>query len=260
MAGSCEVNLRKGMAYYDDFDYQSYWVGREYEDQAEKIAVGRLLKQIPQKNSLVDVGAGFGRFVDVYAPRFDESWLVEPCEDLLNQAKLTGKSFKNLVFRIGEAEKLPIDSRTMDVVLMIRIAHHLKEPEKAFLEAHRVLRTGGFLILEFANKVHFRARLRAVVGGSLSFGRDRTPKEQRSQENIGAGKIDFLNHHPRQIKKDLEKFGFVVMGFLSVSNFRSPIVKKFFPSPLLLFLEKHLQKPLAKIFFGPSIFVLAKKT
>ena len=247
------------MAYYDDFDYQSYWTGREYENEAEKIAVRRFLKKIPHKNSLVDVGAGFGRFTNVYAPYFEKCWLVDPSNDLLNQAKLNCQGFKNLIFKIGEAEKLPIDSDKADVVLMIRIAHHLEEPEKAFLEAHRILRTGGFLILEFANKIHFRARLRAVVGGSLSFGRDRTPREQRSLANIEAGKINFLNHHPRQIRKDLEKSGFVVIGFLSVSNFRSPIVKKLLPSPLLLLLEKHLQKPLAKIFFGPSIFVLAKK-
>jgi len=45
-----------------------------------------------------------------------------------------------------------------------------------------------------------------------------------------------------------------------VSNFRSQFLKKIIPEKILLFMEDKLQKPFGKLFFGPSIFILAKKS
>jgi hypothetical protein len=49
---------------YNDpnFDYTKYWVGREYENAAEEIAIRRLLKNKHFKNA-VDIGGGSGDFV-----------------------------------------------------------------------------------------------------------------------------------------------------------------------------------------------------
>ena len=250
------------MAYYDDFDYQQYWVGREYEDQVEKIAIKKLLKKISQKGSIIDIGAGFGRLASAYACLFKRCLLIDPSKDLLNQAKLNLnlKGFKNLTFKVGTAEKLPVDSGSFDVALVVRVIHHLKDPEKTLAEIHRILRPRGFLILEFANKIHFRARIRALIEGNFSFAFDVKPQEQRTPESIKAGKIAFLNHHPKKIKQDLKRTGFEIVEILSVSNFRLPILKHLLPSPALLFLENLCQKPLAKISFGPSLFVLARKS
>ena len=47
---------------YDDpnFDYTKYWVGRDYENAAEEIAIRRLLKG-KHFASAVDIGGGYGR-------------------------------------------------------------------------------------------------------------------------------------------------------------------------------------------------------
>lgn len=246
-------------AYYDEFDYQQYWVGREYEDRAEKIAIKKFFEKIPQKESLIDIGAGFGRLTSAYSPLFKKCFLVDPSEDLLGQAKLNFKGLKNLTFKVGEAEKLPVDSESFDVALMVRVIHHLEDPTKALAEVYRVLKPGGFLILEFANKIHFRARIRALLKGNFSFASDFSPQEQRTPISINTGKIAFLNHHLEKIKQDLKKAGFKILEVLSVSNFRLPLIKKLIPSPLLLFLESLLQKPLARVSFGPSLFILAQK-
>lgn len=246
-------------AYYDGFNYQEYWVNREYEDQAEKLAIKKFLKEIPQRDSLIDIGAGFGRHASVYGPVFKKCFLIDPSKDLLAQAKKNLKSYSNLTFKVGMLEKLPVDSGSFDAALVVRVIHHLEKPEKAFREIYRVLKPGGFLILEFANKIHFRARIRALLRGSFTFASDFSPQEQRSSENIKAGKIVFLNHHPEKIKECLKKASFGVVEVLSVSNFRLPVLKKLIPSPLLLFLGSLVQKPLAKISFGPSLFVLAQK-
>jgi hypothetical protein len=71
--------------------------------------------------------------------------------------------------------------------------------------------------------------------------------------------IPFVNHNPQTVRKQLAQTGFKIEKTLSVSNFRSPTMKKIIPKSLLVKLEKAVQKPLAKTFFGPSTVYLLKK-
>ncbi len=208
---------------YDTYDYPKYWRGREYEDRAEKQAILSLLGKIPpeRKNSLVDIGGGFGRLAPLYAPLFAECLLIDPSSRLLREAQKKVQKYPHLGLKRGKLEHLPVGSGAFDVALLVRVVHHLKNPQKAFLEVYRVLKPGGFLILEFANKAHFRACLRAWLEGDFGFSQNPTPANQASK----GAKIPFLNHHPRRIEADLEKTGFEVLDCLSVSNFRLPFLK-----------------------------------
>lgn len=247
---------------YDLYDYPSYWEGREYEDQAEKIALKKLLSQIPEqkRGKLIDIGAGFGRQTPVYAPMFKECVLFDPSEKLLAEAKLRLASYNNLRYIQGRAENLPFKQAQFEAALIIRVIHHLPEPEKALLEALRVLKPRGYLILEFANKINFKARLRAWLRGDFGFTQDLSPVEQRSLTSVKARRITFLNHHPEKIEKDLNEAGLKVISRLSVSNFRHPLIKKVVPLNLLLKLENISHKPLAICHLGPSIFLLCQRT
>ena len=57
----------KVRAFYDTYDYASFWAGRDYEKQADALAVLRLLALIkgPRKK-IIDVGVGIGRMVPLY--------------------------------------------------------------------------------------------------------------------------------------------------------------------------------------------------
>jgi len=57
----------------------------------------------------------------------------------------------------------------------------------------------------------------------------------------------------------LKNLGMKIITIRSVSNLRSGRIKGLLPLEILLWLERHLQVPLAKIHFGPSMFILAKK-
>ena len=50
-----------------------------------------------------------------------------------------------------------------------------------------------------------------------------------------------------------------VEKILSVSNLRSPGLKKIVPTSVMLKTEQIMQPMLAKSFFGPSVFFLVKK-
>lgn len=247
-------------ALYDDssFDYQSYWRGRTYEDRAEKIALKKFLQIIPKKGTILDIGAGFGRLTPQYAPLFKKSILLDPSQKLLSQAKKLQKKYPNLILKRGVVEKLPEEAGSVDVVLTVRTFHHLKNPQRAVAEIFRVLKPGGFLILEFANKIRFKNILKAIFTLNFSFFTNHQP--------VQVGKkieVPFFSYHPNQIKTLLLASGFRIIKTLSVSNFRHPLIKKIIPLKILLWLEDCFSSISAHFslfqFWGPSIFILAQK-
>lgn len=244
---------------YDLFDYPNFWEKRRFEDKCEKIALQTLFKRIERKDSLLDVGGGYGRLATLYAHLFASCIVLEPSGKLIEIGREKFKDFQNLSFKKGSLPRLPFESSSFDVALMIRVVHHLAIPLLAFREVSRILKKDGYFILEFANKIHFLERVKAYLRGNFSFMNDLSPCEKRSRKSIEEKKIIFLNHHPKKVEEDLMMAGFVVVETLSVSNFRSQLLKKFIPESWLLYLESRAQRPLAKSFFGPSIFILAKK-
>lgn len=244
---------------YDLYDYLSYWENRSYEDKSERVALERFLKKMPQKKSLVDIGGGFGRLCSLYVNQFEKCVVLDPSEKNLDTGKRIYSKYANIEFVQGSLPSLPFEKERFETALMVRVAHHLKDLTLSFSEISRILTGNGFFILEFANKNHFLAILKAFLKFNFRYLSDLSPVEKRSQKSIMENKVTFVNHHPKKIISDLEKSGFEIIDLLSVSNFRNRLLKRIIPAFLLLKLEKISQKPLSKIFFGPSIFILAKK-
>jgi SAM-dependent methyltransferase len=59
------------------------------------------------------------------------------------QEAASGGAVAGLTYEIGDAENLRFESESFDSIVMNFGALHLSDPEKAFSEAHRVLRAGG---------------------------------------------------------------------------------------------------------------------
>jgi ubiquinone/menaquinone biosynthesis C-methylase UbiE len=241
---------------YDDYDYSRYWRGREYEDLAEKRALIRFFKKIPSKKSLIDIGSGFGRFTKIYAPLFENCLLVDHSQKNLKRARKKNKKFSHLEYQIASAINLPAGNNAFDVALMIRVSHHLTNLSKAVRETYRVLKPSGYLIFEFANKIHLKSVIKAFLKGNLEYLLSHLP------ENISSKKgVNFFNYHPSHIKSLLITNNFEIVKTRSVSNFRHPIFKKILPLRLLLLMETMFSVLTAHLlpFYGPSIFILAKK-
>jgi ArsR family transcriptional regulator len=54
---------------------------------------------------------------------------------------------KNLSFKRGDIEALPLDDAVVDVALLSQALHHAKDPARAVREASRILVPGGILLL-----------------------------------------------------------------------------------------------------------------
>lgn len=235
--------------YYDDpgFSYPSFWEDREYEHEAEVVAIQRLLG-VSRFACAADIGGGFGRLAELLAQYASKVMLIEPS---VVQRKMAHSFISHRVtVQDGNAEETGLQTKSCDLVAMVRVMHHLPHPEKSIGEIWRILKPNGQLLLEFANSNNFKARARNLF----------RPLPQTSIDmSTSADKVPFVNHHPAAIMRMMQDEGFSVITVLSVSNFRSPLLKKMVPPELLLWLEQHSQKLLAWLYFGPSIFILAKK-
>ncbi len=245
--------------FYDDpeFSYQKYWVGRLYEHQSEVIAIQKLLKN-QHFESAADIGGGYGRLVPTLLKFCDQLTLVEPSLKQRQLAlKITIPSDKNLKFKIfeGTSENTTLPDSSLDLAIVIRVLHHLPNPAPALQELRRILKPQGVLILEFANSISLKSRLKSLISGKPIL---LSSVEKRRPANIRRGTIPFVNHHPHTIKKLLYQNGFVIDKILSVSNFRVPFLKKFLPLKLLLILESLCQQLFSYGYIGPSIFILAR--
>jgi ubiquinone/menaquinone biosynthesis C-methylase UbiE len=238
-----------------DYDYQDYWQKRKYENKADRLAVKKLLKLIPKKGRIIDIGAGFGRLTPTYGSCFKECVLVDPSRKMLQKAKKKIRR-KNVRFIRAKAEKLPFKARFFDAALMVRTLHHLKNPSRAIQEITRVLKPNGYLILEFPNKVHLKSILKNILGRKIGYFISHLPQDISTHKEV-----PFRNYHPSHIKSLLLANGFRIVKILSVSNFRHLIFKKLIPLPLLLSLESSFSVLISHFLpsFGPSIFILAQK-
>lgn len=261
--------MRKAeIADYDTakYDYETYWQGRSYEDQADKIALDKLLsteKQALQGDSVyIDIGGNYGRMIPDVAQYVKHIILFDYSIESLKKGKqhMDKLGLTNVSYVAGNIYFLPFKKNSLQSGHMIRVLHHIVHVENAFAEIDRVIQQ--FFILEFANKMHIKFVLKSLFTLHWNDLHDLTPMQQifRSTSQGGSGEDQiFLNFHPSYIKRVIAQTGFHCIRKLSVSNLRIPFVKKVIPRNLLLFFEKIFQSPLSFFYFGPSEYMLLEK-
>ncbi|MGZ6004998.1 MAG: class I SAM-dependent methyltransferase [Candidatus Saccharimonadales bacterium] len=248
---------RKADQYNDpNHNYLRYWDGRKYEHQAEEIAIKRLLNG-KHFSHAVDVGGGYGRLCVQLENYADKVTLAEPSQQQLDIAAEFLKDHPEIDRKLVQADDMPFKDGSIELLTMIRVMHHLPDPSKEFDEIARVLSDDGYAIIEVANYLHMRNRLRHIAKMQRM---PVKPIDIRSPENRREDEIPFVNHNPTTVVRQLEHAGLEVVRTLSVSNLRSVRLKKIMPREVMLGAEKMLQRPLATVFFGPSIFFLVRKS
>jgi SAM-dependent methyltransferase len=242
---------------YDDprHNYRRYWEGREYEHAAEEMAIRRLLKG-RHFGRAADVGGGFGRISLLLSEYADEVTLAEPSNQQLELAEDFLAGHPEIARCQMQADSLDFADGHLDLVTMIRVMHHLPQPEAELRELARVLAPGGTLVLEVANYAHARNRVKHLMKRRPL---PRQPVDIRSEERRAEGGIPFVNHHPSTVIAQLDDAGLRVEKLLSVSNLRSPRLKRMLPEGAMLSAERVLQPALASSWFGPSVFMRARK-
>ncbi|MEV6012044.1 class I SAM-dependent methyltransferase [Streptomyces sp. NPDC051976] len=239
-----------------DEDYVQYWEGRDYEHGAETIALKRLLGDISCAHA-ADVGGGFGRLSLLLEQYAEKVTLLDPSQKQLDAASHHLQGHPRIHPRLMRVGELGLPDSDVDLLTMIRVMHHLPDPEPTLKEVSRVLRPGGTAIIEVANLAHAVNKVRYLTKGQ------RLPHNSvdiRSASKREEGSIPFVNHHPATVVEQFAAVGLRVDRKLSVSNLRSPSLKRALPTRALLAVERTLQASLASLDFGPSLFFLLRKS
>ena len=238
---------------YNGYDYKTeFWekTDREYEDQADRMAIRKLLPKRMEK--FADIGGGYGRLANEYLKRARKVYIFDYSKSELKQAKeIYGDKIET---KAGDIYKLPFKDNELDGLMMVRVTHHLKYMDKAIAELYRVLKPGGVAVLEVANKRTLPKIARFITGRSKVNPFD---KKVANYKEISAD--GFYNYHPKYVEEIFRKTGFKQEKVLSVSNFRSRGLKKVFGTQNLVKMEDKAQKALAGIRFAPSIYYKLRK-
>lgn len=238
---------------YNGYDYKKdFWedTGREYEDQADRMAIRKLLPKRMEK--FADIGGGYGRLANEYLKRARKAYIFDYSKTELEQAKETfGDKIET---KSGDIYELPFKDNELDGLMMVRVTHHLKHLDKAVAELYRVLKPGGVAVIEVANKRTLPKMARFLTGRSKV-----NPFNQKIANYKNISKDGFYNYHPKYVENIFEQTGFKREKVLSVSNFRSQTLKKVLKTDNLVKMENTAQQVLAPIRFAPSIYYKLRK-
>ena len=238
---------------YNGYDYKKeFWenVDREYEDQADRMAIRKLLPKRMEK--FADIGGGYGRLANEYLKRAHKVIIFDYSKSELKQAKeIYGDKIET---RAGDIYELPFKDGELDGLMMVRVTHHLKKMDKAMAELYRVLKPGGVAVIEVANKRTLPKMVRYATRQSKINPFDKSVANYKEISKDG-----FYNYHPKYVEEIFDKTGFKTEKVLSVSNFRSRGLKKLFGTKNLVKMEDKAQKALAPIRFAPSIYYKLRK-
>jgi SAM-dependent methyltransferase len=240
------MSERPPVCSYEGSDYQtSFWEqgGREYEDQAEAIALRRLLPA--GGRLLLELGAGAGRNTPRYAG-FEQVALLDYSLTQLQQAQARLGRSPRYLYVAADIYRLPFVAGAFDAATMIRVLHHLADAPQALAQIHRVLQPGAVFVLEFANKHNLKAILRYAAG--------KQTWSPFSPEPVEFVTLNF-DFHPATVRGWLVQAGFHVQRQLTVSHFRLGWLKRSLPARWLAGLDGLAQLTGDWWQLSPSVFV-----
>ena len=117
-----------------------------FDDRVASIAIEKLL---PTDLVIADIGCGTGSLTFELA-RFARKVIgIDQSPEMLRQARKIAQAEQvhNVVFRPGDALKLPLEARSVDAGFCVMVLHFLPDPGRAIAELCRITRPGGTIVV-----------------------------------------------------------------------------------------------------------------
>lgn len=136
----------KMRAYFDELAGK---FGRQYVPGRSWQGLAEMLLTLMPPLVIADLGAGEGTVSQLLARRAKRVIAVDNSEKMVEFGSELARNHgvKNLEYRLGDLESLPIAKNEVDVALFSQSLHHAQHPAAAMAEAHRVLKPNGRVIV-----------------------------------------------------------------------------------------------------------------
>ncbi len=105
--------------------------------------LGRLLKERPGANALLNLGGGTGQV----SALLEETGFLVTTLDL----EITQPDSRHVQHDLNSERELPFERESFDYILCQEVIEHIENPWKLFRQMHRALKKDGFLVLTTPN-------------------------------------------------------------------------------------------------------------
>jgi len=136
-------------------DWEKYWQSPDHQPQGIHQQLLQSLEQFIQikGKKILEIGAGMGGDSLYLAKKGAQVTVLDFSEAALKQIKTSAQKEKVFIETIlAEAKKMPFEKETFDVVFHQGFLEHFSDPLPYLLEQKRVLKKGGFLVVDVPQK------------------------------------------------------------------------------------------------------------
>src|SRR5215471_16486059 len=139
------------------FDELAGKFGRQYVPGRSWKGIAEALLKLMPSLVIADLGAGEGTISQLMAQRAKKVIAIDNSEKMVEfGSELARKhGIGNMEYRLGDLERTPIRSGTVDLAFLSQALHHARHPERALAEAWRILKPGGRIAILDLNRHHF---------------------------------------------------------------------------------------------------------
>lgn len=147
--------------YYDDFSnvYEKHR-HHGYHQMIDDLEIS-ILKPYVTNRKVLEAGCGTGLILQRVAEIADEAVGIDLSPGMLAHARNRGLKCVE-----GDLCKIPFDDNSFDTVYSFKVLPHVMKIKAAIKEMSRVLKPGGYLVLEFYNPYSFRGIIKCLKPAS----------------------------------------------------------------------------------------------
>jgi ArsR family transcriptional regulator len=121
----------------------SEWDQLRRELFGDQFTLEAMLSLLPGDTIIADLGCGTGNAAEFLAPQVKKVLAIDREPAMLEAAKKRLSKLKNVEFKQGELNALPLEDDCIDIALLLLVLHHIDEPQAVINEVARTLRPGG---------------------------------------------------------------------------------------------------------------------
>jgi ubiquinone/menaquinone biosynthesis C-methylase UbiE len=188
-------------------EYDSETYGSERKQLFSRIQCEELeeLMDATPDMKILDVGSGTGRFLKFFGSKGYDIYGVEPAQEMI---RVTKKKIKGVTVKQGDIENILYPDEKFDRIITMHVLMHL-HPEtisKGIEEMMRVLKPGGFMLLDFPHEEGIWNRVGRILFPNPTRTRSYSKEEVRGfakdypYEITGIFSFPRLQYHIRSLR------------------------------------------------------------